>query len=629
MVAELLEEYFKEFESLTPEIVRANTKNDAFSIVVLKALYGSMLNFNFVKTEVNELANYIIVPPDSSIDIFYQSGDEEDAAFDIIQVKYEKLAEQDIKDCFSNMRDTIMKYIDSPSNVKSKTCRKILEKSDLMADNVNNCNYYVIHSGKTKSYIGLEENQKILNVDDLELLLQNNSKRVKEHILKVYNVSEFDQGLSNSHGIVCNLNCFDLAELNNTYYRTRIGRNILYGMNLRESLANKNKAFDGMKNTIKNHPENFWYYNNGITIIAESIKDLKNNKYKLSNFSIVNGAQTSSSLGMILDNNNDTKIMENLKKAFVLTRILVVTDEKIQKSIAIFNNTQNPITSRDLVSNNEEQDILHNRLLNKEYPEIYMEIRRGNETPDQLKRKYKHRFTTNEELAQLAYAGFYLKPFYAKDKKATLFAKDFSQTEYTINKFYDDIFNYDKEEPEKNGILFRKSKTEIDELLFVRYLYNLGKNYLRKGFQEDLDKDKDDLSHTTDTIEKENIQERLSQHSALKETVGICGFYYISAYYELLANSITNKKRYDYDKFYNDKLYRDNFIEEFSDFLLMLTIEVLVDTALESGNSSNINTWIRKAECQDKFLKFLRHKIDYDKSVKKQFGKLIEKYKCI
>ena len=467
MIEELLEQYFKEFESLTPGIVRTNTKNDAFPIVVLKALYGGMLNLNFVKTEITELAKYIIAPPDSFIDIFYQSGDDEDASFDIIQVKYEKLDEQHIKSCFSDMQDTIKKFLDSSNNVKSKTCRKILERSALMNDNVDNCNYYVVHTGKTKSYMGLSENQKILNIDDLELLLQNNSKRVKEHILKVNDVSEFNQGLSDSHGIVCNLSCFDLAELNNHYYRTRIGRNILYGMNLRESLANKNKAFEGMENTIKDHPENFWYYNNGITIIAESIVDLKNGKYKLNNFSIVNGAQTSSSLGMILDNAKDSQIIENLKKAFVLTRILVVTDEKIQRDIAIFNNTQNPITSRDLVSNNEEQNILYDILLNNEYPEIYMEIRRGNESPDQLKRKYKHRFTTNEELAQLAYAGFYLKPFFAKDKKATLFAKDFSQTDYPINKFYYDIFNYNKKEPEKNGILFKKSKSEIDELLFI------------------------------------------------------------------------------------------------------------------------------------------------------------------
>lgn len=30
---------------------------------------------------------------------------------------------------------------------------------------------------------------------------------------------------------------------------------------------------DEVKRTIEEQPENFWYYNNGITIVAESIKN--------------------------------------------------------------------------------------------------------------------------------------------------------------------------------------------------------------------------------------------------------------------------------------------------------------------------------------------------------------------
>ena len=632
MVEELIEKYFSEFESVGSNIVRSNTKNDAFTIVVLKALYGSLLKIDFTRKDINEISKYIIAPPDSNIDIFFQTGEEEDASFDIIQVKYADYDENQIKTCFATMKDTISKYLDSPKTVKSNTCREILESSELINENKKNCTYYVVHTGTKRNYTGLREDEKILNLTDLELLLSNNSKSVKEKIVKVEGISKFEHGLSNSHGIVCNFNCYELAKLNNEFYSTRIGRNILYGMNLRESLAGKNKAFAGMENTITKFPDNFWYYNNGITIIAESIEDLENGKIKLKNFSIVNGAQTTSTLGILLDkaeNLRNESLLENIKKAYVIARILVVTDEKIQKDIAIFNNTQNPITSRDMVSNNDEQTMLFNKLNNSDYPEIYMEIRRGNEIPDQLKKKFKHRFTTNEELAQLAFAGFYLQPFTAKDKKSTLFSKDYSQSDYQINKYYSMIFDYNEKEPDKNGILFRKTKSEIDELLFIRYLYNQGKNYLKREFQNDIDRDLMDLKNAKDQTEKETVQERLSQHSGQKETVGICGFYFIAAYYELLSRIQDSGKKFDIDKFYNDKEYRKELIEEFSDYLLMLTIQILVETALESGNSSNINTWIRKAECQKKFLESLRNKIDYERKLKKDFEKMIQKYKNI
>lgn len=632
MIDELVEKYFKEFESLPANIVRTNTKNDAFPIVVLQALYGSLLKIDFTKANVNEIAKYVIAPPDSSIDIFYQSGDEEDASFDIIQVKYADYNESQIKACFASMKDTIKKYLESPTTVKSTTCRKILMNSELIKQNMKNCTFYVVHTGNTRCYQGLASNEKILNNTDLELLLTNNTKKVREHILNVGEVTEFNRGSSNSHGLVCNLNCYDVATLNNNFYSTRIGRNILYGMNLRDSLAGKNKAFSGMDNTINTTPENFWFYNNGITIIAEQIDKLEDGKFKLHNFSIVNGAQTSSSLGLMLSNaeesRNNEKI-EKLKRAYVLTRILVVNDENVQKNIAIYNNTQNPITSRDMVSNNEEQTMLFDRLNNSDYPQIYMEIRRGNEIPDQLKKKYKHRFTTNEELAQLAYAGFYLQPFNSKDKKANLFAKDYSQTDYPINKYYSQIFNYNKDNPDLNGILFRKSKIEIDELLFIRYIYNIGKNYLKNEFQEQIDSDKAALEIATDPDEIKNIQERLQDHSGQKETVGICGFYFLAAYYELKAQCSQNSKRYDIDSFYNDKEYRQELIENFSDYLLMLTIELLVETALASGNGANINTWIRKAECQTKFLEALRKKINFDRKLKKNFEKLLNDYKTI
>lgn len=77
----------------------------------------------------------------------------------------------------------------------------------------------------------------------------------------------------------------------------------LFAKNIRQMLG-ATEVNDEVKRTIEEQPENFWYYNNGITIVAESIKKSMvggNSRdigsFKASNISIVNGAQTVSVIG--------------------------------------------------------------------------------------------------------------------------------------------------------------------------------------------------------------------------------------------------------------------------------------------------------------------------------------------
>ena len=67
------------------------------------------------------------------------------------------------------------------------------------------------------------------------------------------------------------------------------------------------------------------------------------------------------------------------------------------------------------------------------------------------------------EKPQIAYSSFLQQPFTAKDKKASLFSNDYSQSAYTLNSIYHNIFNYDSDNIANCDVLFRKTKTEIDE----------------------------------------------------------------------------------------------------------------------------------------------------------------------
>lgn len=636
-IDELVSEYYKEFVGLPgyQPIVRNNQENDAFELVVLKILYGKNLP-EFSKSNVSEFCKYIIAPPDNGIDIFYQHEDGDDSAFDIIQVKNSELDENELRNAILGMQRTIDDYCKNPMSINSESCREILSNSNLDKSNRNRCNYYVIHKGKTDDFSGSNENEHIITYKSLEIIYNNTSENVDRDELSIQ-TSMYYGNLDDNHGaIVCTLNGFDLAQLNNTYYNTEVGRNILFESNLRESLiTKKSKPFLSMSDTIIKCPENFWYYNNGITIIAKEIMvdPSDSSKVHLKNFSIVNGAQTTSSLGLFLKEakkNQEHYKIELLKKVFVLTRILKISDDAMREDIAIYNNTQNPITSRDMVANRIEQKHLNEWLLDDTYPQIYCEIRRGSQIPSSFNKGITHRKTTNEELAQLTYAYFLQKPFMAKDKKSALFNKDYDpNSEYVINKIYHDVFCWDEENPENNGIIFKKTKTEIDEALFAQQLYKESKKLMKKTFAERIAKAKEQKDMATNPDDIKNIDARIAQNSLHMDTAGICMFYFVALYYEFKASfdSQNEKRIFNFDKYYADKEFRKKLIESTSNLFLALTVKVLVKTANESNKSANVNNWVRSQACETKFFETLREEMASDFELEQKYLKFIDEFK--
>lgn len=117
---------------------------------------------------------------------------------------------------------------------------------------------------------------------------------------------------------------------------------------------------DGIQQTIHSEPENFAYYNNGITILARSIELALGGALardvgylKLKDASVVNGAQTVSTLGSILG----TEYEANLGSAFVIVRCIEVPagEEGLGQSITRFANTQNEVSSQDFAFLDEQQ----------------------------------------------------------------------------------------------------------------------------------------------------------------------------------------------------------------------------------------------------------------------------------
>lgn len=139
----------------------------------------------------------------------------------------------------------------------------------------------------------------------------------------------------------------------------------LFSKNLRGVLTDTDINIE-IRNSLINSPQYFWYFNNGITLVAEKIKkplahaganDLA--ILSCSNISIVNGAQTVGTIGRYSSNPTS-----ELERVTVPIRIIEIdsNDNDFGKNITRANNRQNRIENRDFVALDPEQTRLQEEL---------------------------------------------------------------------------------------------------------------------------------------------------------------------------------------------------------------------------------------------------------------------------
>lgn len=644
IIEQLVDNYYKDFAGLPNQrpIVRNNIPEDAFTLAILEIMYSHSMDIKIIPENIDKISKIIVAPPDSGIDLFVEIEDGDEYYYDIIQAKYSDLTEEEIRACFLGMKDAVKRYLKNPNNVQSNL-KEVLQETNFNAAFKNNITYYVFHRGTLNYGKSFKQNEKIVTTNEMEVIYESLGKE-DAVILKVP-YAEFTSDMFNNYilyenafddAMLCNIRGYDLAELCNKYISSSMGRNILFGQNLRDSLGEKkSKTYNAMMETIDNEPERFWNYNNGITIICEELDADKKEEngsvdlIKIKNFSIINGAQTTSALGSYLREamlNQDYEKVDQLKKVYVLVRIMQVKNEDLRGNISIYNNLQNPISSRDMVANNYEQNELHKRLKSGVAPNIFMEIRRGQYVPPQP-RFEKHQQTTNEDIAQVAAAAFLIEPFKAKDKKKTLFNKDGGTEDYIVNAYYDEIF-YLSDSDDKKGILFQKSKKEIDEALFIKHLYQQARNKMRKYYDERIINCNEKIkAQQGNKAQQENMIERYQRN---KEVNNTCMFYCIALYFSLKQNfgTVGAENVFDYYKFYRDNRtssYKEDIIKYFAETFLQETVKIMANLLKNSGSGSATN-WLKKAQSQKDFFDVLYEEMANDMRYQEMYEEFIEKF---
>jgi AIPR protein len=115
---------------------------------------------------------------------------------------------------------------------------------------------------------------------------------------------------------------------------------------------------NGIQSTARETPGEFWIYNNGLTVlvhsyVADGPRDDGTWRLIVTGLGIVNGAQTTGSIGTLADGTVD-----GLDAAEVLTRFVVCEDEEVLADIIRFNNTQNKVEAADFRSKDPVQERL-------------------------------------------------------------------------------------------------------------------------------------------------------------------------------------------------------------------------------------------------------------------------------
>ena len=199
-------------------------------------------------------------------------------------------------------------------------------------------------------------------------------------------------------------------------------RRRLFARNIRGFLGRASDVNRSIEETLKDEPENFWYFNNGVTIICDEAKEsgtAGRKRLQIKNPQIINGQQTSNMLNLF-----------GPTEAELLVKVIAIPREKpkdfntfndLVSEIVAATNWQNKISASDLKANDPEQIRIERELRKLGVLYIRKRAAKGEaRAAAAIKPRY---IIKKDELAQ-AVAAIDLDPFHVRAGKETLFEAD-------------------------------------------------------------------------------------------------------------------------------------------------------------------------------------------------------------
>lgn len=137
----------------------------------------------------------------------------------------------------------------------------------------------------------------------------------------------------------------------------------LYEKNIRTFLGHRTDVNASIRKTLEDCPQDFIYLNNGVAALCDQIepkaKRSGRKRLKIRGFSIINGAQTIASAARFVEENDQADISQ---AKVSISLIKAGTDSQFGKSVTRARNHQNPVSLKNFVALDDEQERLRREL---------------------------------------------------------------------------------------------------------------------------------------------------------------------------------------------------------------------------------------------------------------------------
>lgn len=403
---------------------------DAIVALVDKKYIYSLDEFNEYAEQINE---------NSRIDVYFIQAKEtngiKETAFMKIKDVFEKLLvsnsiteelrmqyNQVLIEKFELINEIIIKSSPKTNNIYINVAYAYtgnLDKDSISIGTKNQINSIKKLVSDT-TYIN-EANISVDIFDSNKLINIANKSIQKDYIIKYKTIFKMNYRSDSENGFVMNMSIKD-------YYNLITQDNeiidVLFEGNIRDFEGQTVEVNKNIKNTLEEvYDADFWWLNNGITMIVDSYTPLPNDSAKVVNPIIVNGLQTSYTIFNYFKENIDK--LENEDRN-ILLKIVNTDSINISDMIISSTNRQNAVKPAQLKATDPIQKDIEQLLLKNG---IYYERRKNyykNRGID------KHKIVTLENLAQYLESIYYGNCSGARNNPTTLLKSE---------KLYNKLFN--------------------------------------------------------------------------------------------------------------------------------------------------------------------------------------------
>ena len=464
-----------------------------------------------------------------------------------------------------SMSGTLLKAVNVDNNDEIAEVAKLVQSTK---GKINQLRLYVITNGLTDPDAGIavesDDGEYIIeyNVWDMQRVYQQHNIRTGKEKVEIDFPTEYNTELQ----------CLKMSEENpfvDAYMAIIPGitlakiykkyQQVLLEKNVRTFLQFKGKVNKGIRKTLREEPDMFFSYNNGISTTASEIevKDVDGTLYitRLYDWQIVNGGQTTASISASL---NDRDV--ELGKVFVPMKISVIRDaengENIIKAISTSANSQTAIKNSDFSANDPYLVDLEKYSRSEWVPN-------GNSKP--VCKWYFER-TRGQYLDQLAQlSGYNEKAFkreYPKNQKIT--KTDIAKYETSWNMMPYNVCRG----AEKNYTIFvtdiKRDKPEVTASYFKRVIA------------------KCILFNTIDSIVK---SKKLGGYKANMNT------------YLMASISFLSDRNLDLTYIWEQQKVQQEVIDRIEELIPMVWLHLTGPSSSGGNQSSNVGEWSKKPEC--------------------------------